>query len=297
MTTNLIKGILFALTAAALNATIGVLSKVLINSGFTPNSIAVIKTILGCLLLSLILIFIKHNIKQTSWNKAAICAFLGIFILFYFETAAYQHYSAAGVVVILMASASASAIILGRIVLKDPITANATVGFIFTIAGIMMILNADLQKEFSLQGSFLAAIAGCGYGAFSVTMKKMHITGGMQFTRQILFFGSLYLLIPSVTGDFAIGELSVLVISSLLALVILPTVLGFFCTTRAIEHLRPSQLQALELTEPLFAALLSFLILNEVPQESLYMGAGLIITGLLFSNDIIHINWTENNEG
>ncbi len=40
------KGVLFALCAAALNATIGVLSKVLMNSGFSSSSIALIKTVL-----------------------------------------------------------------------------------------------------------------------------------------------------------------------------------------------------------------------------------------------------------
>ena len=55
-----------------------------------------------------------------------------------------------------------------------------------------------------------------------------------------------------------IGALSPLVIAALLALAALPTILGFFCTTKAIEYLKPSQVQALELTEPLFAALLGF---------------------------------------
>ena len=41
------KGVLFALCAAALNATIGVLSKILMSVGFTASSVAVIKTLLG----------------------------------------------------------------------------------------------------------------------------------------------------------------------------------------------------------------------------------------------------------
>ena len=52
------KGVLFALCAAALNATIGVLSKILMSVGFTASSVAVIKTLLGCALLSLSLIHI-----------------------------------------------------------------------------------------------------------------------------------------------------------------------------------------------------------------------------------------------
>ncbi|CAH0234087.1 drug/metabolite transporter (DMT)-like permease [Pseudomonas frederiksbergensis] len=43
------------------------------------------------------------------------------------------------------------------------------------------------------------------------------------------------------------------------------------------------------LTEPLFAALLAFVVLNEVPRESLYAGAVLIIVGLCFSNELIRL--------
>ncbi|MCW2268441.1 drug/metabolite transporter (DMT)-like permease [Pseudomonas sp. JUb96] len=277
------------LSAAALNATIGVLSKVLMSNGFTASSVVVIKTILGCLLLSVLLLFLRRQATAAKWTRAAICAFLGIFVLFHFETSAYRHYAAAGVVVVLMASASISSILLGRIFLKDAITANATVGATLAIAGIAVIFGADLQQGFTLQGATLASIAGCGYGAFSVAMKRMGVSGGggLHFTRQLLFFGSLYLLMPAAADGFVIGELSLMAIAALLALAALPTILGFFCTTKAIEYLKPSQVQALELTEPLFAALLAFMVLNEVRPESLYAGAALIIVGLCFSNELI----------
>ncbi len=289
MQSNFSKGVIFALSAAALNATIGVLSKVLMSNGFTSSSVAVIKTIVGCILLSIVLLFLKRPTSAAKWSQAAICAFLGIFVLFHFETSAYRHYAAAGVVVVLMASASISSIILGRLFLKDPITANATVGAALAISGIAVIFGADLQQGFTLEGAALASVAGCGYGAFSVVMKKMGVSGGLHFTRQLLFFGSLYLLMPAAADGFVIGELSSMAIAALLALAALPTILGFFCTTKAIEYLKPSQVQALELTEPLFAALLAFVALNEVPRESLYLGAALIIAGLCFSNELIRL--------
>lgn len=289
MQASVSKGIAFALGAAALNATIGVLSKVLMSSGFTASSIAVIKTVLGCVLLSALLLFLKRPATTARWGQAAICAFLGIFVLFHFETSAYRHYAAAGVVVMLMASASISSILLGRLMLKDPITANATVGAGLAIAGIAVIFGADLQQGFTLQGAALAAIAGCGYGAFSVAMKRMGVAGGLHFTRQLLFCGGLYLLMPAAADGFVIGELSLLAIGALLALAALPTILGFFCTTKAIEYLKPSQVQALELTEPLFAALLAFAVLGEVPRDSLFAGALLIILGLCFSNELLRV--------
>jgi drug/metabolite transporter (DMT)-like permease len=289
MQSNFSKGVMFALSAAALNATIGVFSKILMSNGFTASSVAVIKTILGCILLSLLLFFVKRPASTAKWTHAAICAFLGIFVLFHFETSAYRSYAAAGVVVILMASASIASIILGRIFLRDSITLNAIVGAALAIAGIAVIFGADLQQGFTLQGAALAAVAGCGYGAFSVAMKYTGVAGGLHFTRQLLFFGSLYLLMPAAADGFVIGALSPLVIAALLSLAALPTILGFFCTTKAIEYLKPSQVQALELTEPLFTALLAFVVLNEAPRESLYVGAILIILGLCFSNELIRL--------
>jgi len=47
--------------------------------------------------------------------------------------------------------------------------------------------------------------------------------------------------------------------------------------------------QALKPTGPLFAALLAFVALNEVPRESLYAGAALIIVGLCFSKELIRL--------
>src|SRR5574344_2094427 len=284
------KGTLFALSAAALNATIGVISKVLMNSGYAASSVALIKTVLGCALLSVLQVFLKKQpASRARWGQAAICACLGIFVLFHFETAAYQHYAAAGVVVVLMASAALSAVLLGRMVLGDAITANALLGAGFAIAGIVFIFAADLQQGFKLQGVMLAAVAGCGYGAFSVAMKKMRVSGGLHLIRQLLLFGSLFLLMPAAADGFAIGELTVLAVAALLALATLPTILGFFCTTKAIEYLKPSQVQALELTEPLFAAVLAFVALNEVPRNSLYAGALLIVIGLCFSNELIRL--------
>jgi DME family drug/metabolite transporter len=289
MQSDFSKGVMFALCAAALNATIGVLSKVLMSHGFTASSVAFIKTIVGCILLTVLLFFLRRPASTAKWIHAAICAFLGIFVLFHFETAAYRSYAAAGVVVVLMASASISSIILGRIFIKEAITANAVVGAALAIAGIAVIFGADIQQGFTLQGAALASVAGCGYGAFSVAMKRMGVAGGLHSTRQLLFFGSLFLFMPAAADGFVIGELSPLAIAALLALAALPTILGFFCTTKAIEYLKPSQVQALELTEPLFAALLAFVVLREVPHDSLYAGAILIILGLCFSNELIRL--------
>ena len=100
---NSIQGVLFALIAAALNASIGIFSKVLLENGLNIQDIAFLKTITAFSLLSIFIyrralhtqkkeiLVVEKNIP--TWIillQIALCAFLGIFVLFFFETKAYQ---------------------------------------------------------------------------------------------------------------------------------------------------------------------------------------------------------------
>lgn len=293
-------GMLLALCAAALNATIGVLSKLLMNSGFSPSAIAFYKTTLATVLLSGLLFVLKKTPPtlggRAKWWQAAICSLLGIFVLFFFETKAYAHENAATVVVVLMASAAFSSILLARIFLGDPIEPTIIIGAALAVSGVFMIFKDSMEANVNAAGVLFAALAGLGYGAFSVCMKKMQIRGGLFFTRQLLFFGSLYLFLPALS----LGELSInLTLYSaaiLAALAVLPTILGFFCTTKAIELLKPSQVQIIELTEPLFAGVLAFVFIAEVPGLPALYGAALIVGGLLFANNLLSIPGTGNRQ-
>jgi DME family drug/metabolite transporter len=63
------------------------------------------------------------------------------------------------------------------------------IGALLAIVGIAVIFGADLHQGFTFQGAVFAAIAGYGYGygAFSVAMKQTGASGGLLFTRQLLF--------------------------------------------------------------------------------------------------------------
>lgn len=92
---NLIIGTLFALCAAALNASIGVISKLLMHSGLNPQDIAFLKTIIAFFFLSVFLfkVPVSQKIayisstpsKLSVFTQIAICAFLGIFSLFFLK--------------------------------------------------------------------------------------------------------------------------------------------------------------------------------------------------------------------
>ena len=215
---------------------------------------------------------------------------LGIFMLFFFETRAYQHTDAATAVVVLMASAALSAIVLGRFFLGDRIDRNILLGAVLAIIGMAVIFQKNLATELNILGVWYAGLAGLGYGAFSVCMKKIKAKGGLLFTRQLLVFGALYLAVPAINEQALSITLSVDSAITLLLLAIFPTLFGFFCTTKAIELLKPSQVQTIELSEPLFAGVFAFIVMGEVPAMSTLYGGVLIVLGLLFSNHVIPLS-------
>ncbi|SUD90827.1 DMT family transporter [Psychrobacter phenylpyruvicus] len=289
-------GAVFALSAAALNATIGIISILLMNTGLKSNDIAFFKTLIAFLLLTVLLS--KTPIRQQHRDVAtlefnnptlkrvmvavAVCAFLGIFTLFVFETQAYQYGNPANVVVILMATATISATLFGALLLKNKITINTIVGVLLAVVGIFVI---SWSSEVNLQLVIFASLAGSGYGVFSVLMQRFGLKGGIYLTKYLLLFGSLFLFIPfMVTFDsISIGYQAVL---GLLGLAIFPTILGFYCTTSALKHLPASKVQVVELSEPLFAMLFAWVILHEVATMRFWIGGALVIFGILAISDV-----------
>lgn len=294
---NSIRGILFALIAAALNASIGIFSKVLLKNGLNIQDIAFLKTITAFFLLS-IFMYKKTFYTQRKeilvseknipiWQlllQIALCAFLGIFVLFFFETTAYQYGFASNVVVILMASAALSALVFGKILLNDKINASALIGTMFAIIGIFVI---SWSKGAHYLLVFNAILAGSGYGIFSVLLQKFNLKGGLALTRMLMLFGSIYLLFPFLYHFHNI-KWNIIIGINILALALLPTIFGFYCTTKALSYLSASKVQVTELSEPIFAALLAWLFVSEIPSNHFFVGALFIILGIALINQMIN---------
>jgi DME family drug/metabolite transporter len=283
MTKNMLsvnaKGILFAIAAAALNGTIGVFSKFLMAAGLTPTAVAFLKSVIG---FAVLLLAVPGRIESgRAYLQGAICSFFGVFLLFYFETAAYHYEIAANVVLTLMATAAIVAFVLGHFVLGDRTTLARWIGLLICMVGLAVFLG--VSKPSHLVGLAYAAVAGGGYGAFLVIAKSLKLGSGLAVTRRLLLFGGLYLALPFFKEGAALPAFSFPIWLGLLALALLPSIGGFYCTTRAIELATPAQVQLFELSEPLFATLLTLVFLHEIPGMNTYLGGALVLIGLFVS--------------
>lgn len=268
-------GVFFALAAALLNSSIAIFSKLLL-AEMPSDVIAFYKAALGALVLWTVL---PRRTTRLKWPVVVVCAFFGIFCLFFFETAAYQHEQAANVVFCMMACAALTAYVLETAFeQRRPSWAQGS-GLLLCVLGMALLL--DVHSPQSALGSLLAAFAGLGYGVFTVIAKRWKLGSGMHVTRALLSAGAVFLLGPAVQAGLTMPSPSGCLFIILLA--ILPSMLGFYCTTRAVVLSSATRVQICELAEPVFVMLASLLLFQERPTLPELLGAALILLGIFQS--------------
>ncbi|WJV64315.1 DMT family transporter [Pectobacteriaceae bacterium CE70] len=276
-----LSGIIYALLAAIFNGTVGVFSVKLFQSGLSPNQVAFYKCSLGLIIISLIVFSFRKGkalvtFFQSKWIVVAVCAFFGFFVLYHFETNAYVTTNVSTVVFILFGSATVFSFLLSAISERRFFNVKEMQAIVLSIVGLYLIFSNDGGINLSLdKGLINAALAGLGYGLFLFLSKKLKLGSGIPQMCILLLFGSIYLYIP-VHQELKISDISPQVTLILILLAILPTIGGFWCTTKALTLTSSQSVQLIELSEPIFAIIFSMVFLGQVSTISQYIGGGLV---------------------
>jgi drug/metabolite transporter, DME family len=278
------KGAFFALSAAFLNALVGVLSLASFANGMSSAHVAFYKCIAAFLMLSILVSINKNhrnNIKKLSnyrW-QLAIMAFFGFFCLYFFETKAYTQNSIALIVFTLLASSAITAFIASYVLTKI-FSVRKLICMTLSIIGLICFTH---QSSVSMNlGLVCAAIAGLGYGMFLVLNNHFKLPiHGIPLLWWLTFFGVIYLSIPFLLNAPKMIPLNS--IPSILLLGIAPTIGGFYCTTKALSYTHANDVMLFESTEPLIASLLAFIFYQQYIHKYELIGALIIISAILFS--------------
>lgn len=281
-------GVTLALGAAILNGTVGVFSKWLFQSNLTATGISFYKCLVAFLVVSVVALMnknIRMNIVQlkTEMKYIMIVSFLGVFVLYFFETAAYKYESVPLVVFILLGTSVLTTFIFSSILLKETKRKHQYVGLILLIIGLLTMNFAEGAYKGQSLGIVLAAVAGVGYGLFLVFTKKFTLAGGLALIWYLMLFGVLYLFVPFYVEGLVVPNLQSMPL--LISLAIFPTLGGFYCTTKALNYLDAHKVQFLELTEPVFATIFAFLFLQEYIKGIEIIGAFFILVAIYISEN------------
>ncbi len=274
-----------ALVAALLNGTIGVLTRVGFDQGATPAMIAFWKCFGAFLLVCALCACRRQLTTQTislakRWPQFACLSFLGIFGLYYFETKAFAQASIP-LVSFLTYAAGGATIALSGLLLGETITRRKVIAFAAIVLGVGLMSLFEHAVTGSLSGIALALAGGCGYALFIFLSKWFRIGAGLPQLVWLFGFGSVFLLMPLVNEGFAIPDGFTWI--TLCGLVLLPTIGGFYFTTRAVAGGQASKVQIIETSDPLFATGFGFLLFGDRLSHAGMLGAACIAAGLLIA--------------
>lgn len=276
-------GAAFALMAALANASIGLFTNFGISHALTPDKIALYRCIIAFAATSLFILLFKGGLRTTfkEFLQVSLCALFGIFTLYFFETLSYQYTTISNVTFLLMGTSAVFTFTIGRVFLSETITFFRLLGLLIVLLGMFFMLFTGLAQPRGWLGNIYAITAGFGYSLFLLLTRKFMLKSSLSTLWYFFLTGSLYLSIPCLMkGDF---YLPLAGIPSLLVLGIIPTLGGFYFTTKALSYIEASKTQLFEISEPVFASIMAFLILQQAISLLQAMGGLLIIFGLYVS--------------
>lgn len=279
-------GAIFAVLAALSNGTVGVLSRAAFQQGLDPASVAFARCGVALSVVSLIACMRKGTIRKIRQGargsfKIAICAALGIFTLYHFETQALS-FAAIPLVSILVFAGGLGAIALDVFILKEKISLRKAFAMLLVFGGGVVLIAGDGLAKGSLTGVGLALVAGFGYASFIFCWKFFKLTSSLENFWWFLAYGFLMLAMPYALSGAPALPFSAL--PNLIALGFIPSLCGFYCTILALQHIEAYKAQVIEASEPFFSAVFAALIFGEWLSGQASLAGLAIIVGALITS-------------
>ncbi|WP_057423210.1 MULTISPECIES: DMT family transporter [Pseudomonas syringae group genomosp. 2] len=276
-------GFVFALTAATLNASIGVLNKFAFSFGASFASVAFYKTLIGfCVLSALALIAPKIRkdiwaLRKSFW-KVFLLALLGVFTLYFFETWAFS-IADVPMTAFMIYVPGIVTVILGVLVLNERLSLARGFALLFCMVGVAIMLLGKSEDPTVGIGTSLALLGGLGYALFIFFSRYFSLSNGLGLVWWLFMLGGLMLLGPAWYSDKLYLPIDALPAVS--ALAIFPTIGGFYFTLQATKRVPAGVVQIIETCDPLIASLFAYIFLGEHLTLLSTVGAAMILTSLI----------------
>ncbi|WP_082651995.1 DMT family transporter [Gorillibacterium timonense] len=155
-------------------------------------------------------------------------------------------------------------------------------GAVLALTGIALL---SLNGRLTLSGGALLCLAGAFTYAWQIiaTNRMTHKADGLLLGIYQLGFAGLYGLIGSLIFEHPALPASRAEWTAVLGLAIVCSAFGFVLQPVAQKHTTPERTGLLFTLEPVFTALFAYLFLHEVLQARGYLGAGLVLAGVVVS--------------
>ncbi|GGB49248.1 hypothetical protein GCM10011502_23160 [Oceanisphaera marina] len=240
------------------------------------------------------LLIVLLRYKGQWWRAYLTCgrAGIGCALLFSLSTIGFvlgNHFTKAGNVLVILASAPLIAALLSRLFLQERLPLRTWLAIGGCMVGISLIVLDDLGSG-SWLGSAFALLAAFGLaGNLTLARSQPHIDMSPMLALSGIITAGLAL---SWSGTMVLPDAANLGWLVLLCLVLLP--IGFTLIQQGPQYLPSAEVSLLLLLETVFGTLLVWLFLGEHPSQLALVGGTIVILVMLLKNGIEHVTKTSN---
>jgi drug/metabolite transporter (DMT)-like permease len=263
-------------------------TKVLLNAGFLPTQVYLLRFLLAYL----ILLAVSHErIFSKSLGHEAMLACCGIFagsIYFIAENTALELSFVSNVSLIVCANPLLTMIFGGILYRTERLRKLQVAGSLITLCGmILVVLNGKFVLKLSPAGDFLAFVAALAWTVYSLLVRPLSSAYSALFiSRKIFFYGAL----TSLPVLFLVGAdipweafKSPVVLWNFLFLGVFASLFGYVIWNRVLQEIGTVLASNYIYAVPLVSIVCSVIFLHERITPVALLGAALILCGMILA--------------
>jgi len=281
------KGYLFVFMAASMWGTLGIFATYIYRYGVDSFTMVFFRVLFALLILgTYIAVVLRENpfTRERLWFYA-IYGFIGVFAFYtlYFYTVKI---SSVGFAVLLVYTAPAFSVILGRLIFKESLSLEKVMALFMVLVGVILVAG---NVDFSINK--LALLTGIGTG-FTYALYGVLAKFGVKNERpeRVLFMTLLFGLV--FLAPFSRFSVPKGAIPYLLGLAFFPTFMGYVLYNHALKEVEVSRASIVATVEPVVAIVLAFVLFGETLTGLQVLGAVLIIGGSI----LVHMREGKRNQ-
>jgi drug/metabolite transporter (DMT)-like permease len=184
--------------------------------------------------------------------------------------------------VVLVNSHPLFVVIASYFFLGERPTSRSLIGTAIGLAGMVVISHdalGDLQLAMKGDGlALLGALAVVGY--FIIGRKARARVSLLGYVTPLYAACSLLLLICVLIAGNSLGPYGVSTWAYLIALAVVPTIIGHTVFNWAIKHVRPTAISVAFLGEPVVASVLALIFFGQRPPLATFIGGAFVLAGV-----------------
>ena len=280
-------GFILVILATVCWASSGIFINRIINrTAWTSVTLAFWRDTFTALALGLIMIMIDRKLfhvkkKDLGWLIGMGVVSIGIFHVMWNYSVMVN---GVGVATILQSNAPLFVTVLAFFAWREPFSAKKIAAIVLGIAGTLLIsdINAISTSNMTTSGILIGAGSALTYGTMSIFGKKLSADYSAWTVLFYAFvFASVMLFFTQLDQLKAITQMLDHAVLDFSALILFPTVLGFWLYNTALKYLDASVAAITATSEVLFASIASFIFLGERMQVWQILGGILIVAGVI----------------